>query len=132
MIGGADIVLAGRTHSDDLAFLLRCIRQVWPQAVYHGLSTNDAEELATQSAELPQDLEVFVYANRIAFESWEQDDATESNASKMLQILISSHSLTLVVDRADSELGLLADDLINALKTERLLRNTCRAHQEQA
>ena len=115
----SDIVLVGRTSSDDLAFLLRRISEVWQEGVYHGLSANDAGELSTLSTGLPQDPEVFVYERRSAFESWEHDGATESNTSTMLQILVSQGSLTLVVDRVDSPLGLLAVELVDGLKAER-------------
>ena len=120
MIGGTDIVLVGRTGPDDLVFLLRRISEVWQEGVYHGLSATDAGELARLSAGLPQDREVFVYPDRSAFESWARDGGTASNVSTMLHILVSESSLTLVVDRVDSQLGLLALELVDALKAERL------------
>ena len=121
MIDGIDIVVVGQTHPDDLTFLLRRIVAAWPHAVYHGVSAKDPGELATLSAGLPDDPEVFVYEDHSAFESWERDGAGESSTRAMLHILVSRDSLTLVADRADSKLGTFAIDLAEALRTERLL-----------
>lgn len=79
MIGGQDLIIEGATSADDWTVLLYEIRQRWPNAIFHKIG-ND---------------EWFVYRDQSAFR---HEYAPDEVPNGFVHVLISSDSLTLVVD----------------------------------
>lgn len=121
MIGGADIVLQGPTKDHDTDLLVRGIRSEWSNAMIQradgdkAISIRDFHFPATGPAEL------IVYRDRASYQSWSSEGATATNQDAMIHLIVSGDSVTLVVDRSDSALARLARELLDSLRTNRIV-----------
>src|SRR5262245_59234492 len=97
MIGGHDLAIptAGKAAALDVA--LRIMRRHWPSAVFEDALTGD-RYLGYKSIPVARLSEVFTYRDNESAAKWECSGATHELAGTMVHLLLSSDSLTLVMD----------------------------------
>lgn len=121
MIGGFDLVLEGPTHADDVDFAIRGIRSWWPNALVQSIEERDAHPVRTLRFPVRTATELLVYRDSESLASWTAEGATDSNQDAMIQLVVSASSLTVVVDRPNSELASITMDLLDALRRNRIV-----------
>jgi hypothetical protein len=120
MISGADLILDQPGDDDAVDFVVRGIRTMWPLVVFQEVSK--ATFTAGAELEFPARLghEFLAYASPESFESWQRDGLTDDNGASMVHVLCNDYSLTVVVDRAGSDLSLHVREILEALRIHRL------------
>lgn len=121
MIGGADIVLHGRTKAHDTDILVRGIRSEWPDAMIQRADEVDAAPIRSFPFPVFGPAELIVYRDRASYQSWKNHGASADNQDAMIHLLVSDDAVTLVVDRPGSALAELAWDLLIALRPNRIV-----------
>ncbi len=121
MIGGADLVLRGRTRAHDTDILVRGIRSEWPDAMIQHADEGDAAPIRSFRLPVSGPAELIVYRDRSSYQSWRDHGATMDNQDAMLHVIVSDDSVTLVVDRPASALAKVACDLLDALRANRIV-----------
>lgn len=100
MIGGTDITMRTTAGATAIDLSVRVIRATWPSAVYEDAITgtlyNKYSDLSFRSLS-----EVFVYRDLEAYQKWDQLGADPTNENTMIHLLVSSSTLTVVVDGPD-------------------------------
>jgi hypothetical protein len=120
MIGGSDIVLTGARPKEP-RFVLECFRSVWPDGVFHDADASNLRSLREVTPTTKTDArEFFVYENAASFDSWVAEGATAENGSRMVHVIVEPKRVTFVVDRADSALGQLVREIVDALTVKRM------------
>ena len=120
-IGGRDILIAAPPDVSAAEFILRRMRQLWPDGYFQ-----DADEEVYHPVDSPGVLiqgcrsrEFFVFINRAAAEAWHRAGATPENTNSMLHFLVedrprsrrSPRHVTMVCDELSSTIESLAADL---------------------
>lgn len=121
MIGGADLVLHGRTMPHDTDILVRGIRSEWPDAMIQRVDEADATPIRRFRLPVLGPAELIVYRDRASYQSWREHGATADNQDAMILLIISDDAVTLVVDQPRSALAGLAWDLLGALRPNRIV-----------
>lgn len=119
-IGGKDIVLTGKVHKDDLDFLVRAIRRMWPNGLVQEADSSEAKPFSELRYPMPFNTEIFIYQNQEGFDSWELYGATETNQSQMIQVILDESELTIVVDDFNSTLGKNIQEILNSLTNKKI------------
>ena len=122
MIGGMDVTLAGPTSPAEMLLALKYLHGRWPKAI----AEDQYDHRLTWSyiPPLSAGLELFVFRDPAAAESWRESGATEENSDSLVHLIFEPDCLTLVVDSGASETRRLADELIALLRQNRMLRST--------
>jgi hypothetical protein len=100
MIGGADTVISRppQAKAEDIAaFVLALTKMAWP----HAVEVKGGEGLMGV-------LETFLFENDAACAGWEQVGASPMHDDKMIQVLVSDDTVTLVTALAPSRTYFLA------------------------
>jgi hypothetical protein len=121
MIGGADLVLHGRTKAHDTDILVRGIRSEWPNAMIQRVDEADATPIRNFRLPIFGPAELIVYRDRASYQSWKDHGATADNQDAMILLIVSDDAVTLVVDQPSSALAELAWDLLGALRPNRIV-----------
>lgn len=121
MIGGADLVLHGRTKAHDTDILVRSIRSEWPDAMAQRADEADAVPIRNFHFPVLGPTELIVYRDRASYQSWRDHGATADNQDAMLLIIVSDDAVTVVVDHPRSALAELAWDLLGSLRPNRIV-----------
>lgn len=121
MIGGADLILRGRTKPHDTDMLVRGIRSEWPDAMIQPVDRNDATSIRSLRFPVLGPTELIVYRDAASYQSWMEHGATAENQEAMILIIVTGDAVTLVVDRPQSDLAALAWDLLSALRSNRII-----------
>jgi len=121
MIGGADLILRGQTKAHDTDMLVRGIRSEWPDAMIQPVDKNNATSIRNLRFPVLGPTELIVYRDAASYQSWMDRGATADNQDAMILIIVTGDAVTLVVDRPQSDLAALAWDLLNALRSNRIV-----------
>ena len=128
MIGGADIILTGRTKPQDADLLVRGIRSEWPNALIQGVDEPRATSILDFHFPVVGAVELIVYRDISSYLSWDAHGATEDNQDAMIHMIVTADSVTLVVDHEGSALAGLARELLGSLRPNRIvLQNALQA-----
>ena len=121
MIGGADLILRGQTKAHDTDMLVRGIRSEWPDAMIQPVDKNDATPIRNFRFPVFGPTELIVYRDAASYQSWMDHGETADNQDAMILIIVTGDAVTLVVDRPQSDLAALAWDLLNGLRSNRIV-----------
>jgi hypothetical protein len=121
MIGGADLVLHGRTKAHDTDILVRGIRSEWPRALIQRADDVDATPIRSFRLPVFGPAELIVYRDPASYQSWRDHGATADNQDGMILVIVSDDAVTLVVDQPRSALAGFAWDLLGALRPNRIV-----------
>jgi len=121
MIGGEDIVFEGTIKPHATDYLIRGLRVHWTNAIVK--YADKIESFPLQELRLPVlgDIDIIVYRDSDSFQSWTDYGCTDENQSAMIQVVVTSNSVTFVVDKLSSELADLANDLIKSLSRNHIV-----------
>jgi hypothetical protein len=119
MIGGADMVLSGRTTSREADLILRALRTEWPDGMVQRADEADAKPLRELRFPIVERGEFIVYRDRENSTAWREKGATPENADAMIHFIVADDCVTVVIDRADSPLARLAKDILSSLANNR-------------
>jgi hypothetical protein len=130
MIGGVDLILKGRTRSDDADLILRAVRRAWPSACFQRADAENAAPLSAVRFPVDNMDEFFVYRDAACLESWQTNGASTENEDTMIHVVVSPQEITIIVDRYDGPLAVLAEEIFEALRAKRRMpRTTLRVEQ---
>jgi hypothetical protein len=122
MIGGDDmhLKLDPGPNAEDIDFVLRMIRGIWPKAVVEDLTHDEMTAVAIDEM-FPARLsrELLIYRDAAALAAWEEHGATSETQPTLIHVLAGDNGLTFVVDARGSEMGSLVDDMMTALVSNR-------------
>lgn len=123
-IGGIDHVLFAPAGISVADTILQVCRDLWADCIFQ-----DADEAIGHEIDEPWvwthgtgSNEFFVYADRAAFESWNENGAVQQNSNTMLHFIIRPHTgppphlseVTVIFDQLDDAMLALEDGLQNA------------------
>jgi hypothetical protein len=111
------MVLVGHVLDDDVEYLRRCLRALWPHAVVQRADADCWRDF--DSTARPGD-EFFVFRDAAAASTWNADGATTENADLMLHVLFDEAAATFVVDDDRGELAAALRDVMDGLRLKRL------------
>lgn len=121
MIGGYDIILDVPFQQDDFRTILADVLAQWPNAVYQDAEESGCHKLSDMLTQGDYDIayEFFLYRDEDAFVSTEIDGVTEENEDSILYVLMDEDGITLVVDRKDTPLCRIAEQIMERIKSSR-------------
>ncbi|MBI4612136.1 MAG: hypothetical protein HY720_00840 [Planctomycetes bacterium] len=131
MFGGHDIhvPMTPSPGPDDLDFVLRMIRHVWPDALVEDLAKDGVDHLPIDDVfPIGPSREVLIYRDTQSLCAWREHGATPGNESTLVHVLLGDQGLTIVVDARDSATGKLIEQIIEALLYNRLPAGSCRTN----
>jgi hypothetical protein len=105
----------------DADLVLWTMRNEWPNGLVQAGDSTEALPFPSIRFPIKGPVELIIYRDAAAFESWRLDGATPENQNTMMHLLVGPDSLTIVVDREDSPLASLAREMIELLTRDRLL-----------
>jgi len=126
MIGGLDIQLSGAVTHCDVTSLLSFFQTAWPESVWKMGGCDDPVEVA--DIPIQCELELFLYKNQAACESWGELGLTYDNSSEMVTITSESDGISFVVDEKSSESWKLVRGFLVFLEGDRLRRGSPSPH----
>jgi hypothetical protein len=102
MIGGEDFIIPVTTGPLALELAVRAVHSTWPQAVFEDAETG---RRFPKMASIPftKCKEIFIYKDAQAADQWEELGADKTLIDTMIHLMISSGSLTVVVDHNPSK-----------------------------
>jgi hypothetical protein len=121
MIGGADLILHGRTKAHDTDILVRGIRSEWPGAMIQHADEVEASPICSFRLPVFGPTELIVYRDPDSYQSWKDHGATTNNQDAMILMIVSDDTVTLVVDHPRSALADIAWDLLDSLRPNRIV-----------
>jgi hypothetical protein len=111
MIGGEDFTIPTTAGPAALDMAVRHIRLLWPSAVFENAETGKMFERYSLIP-FATSREILAYKNKAIAHKWDELGADESLIGTMVHLLISSQTLTIVVDRdVAGEMKSLVDDI---------------------
>jgi hypothetical protein len=120
MIGGADLVLDGRSSLRDADLILRTMRMEWPHALIQRVDSEDAKSFSELSFPIVGLDEFLIYRDAECFNAWQKYGATQEFQSGMMHVIISADCLTIVVDAVGSPLAELANEILQGVAINRV------------
>lgn len=123
MIGGEDIVFEGIVKLDAADFLVRGIRAQWPNAIIQYSNEREAVPLSKFDFPVLRTIDVIIYQDESSYESWIKYGGIDENQDSMIQLIVDANFITFVVDKINSSLANLANDLIGALLHNHIISN---------
>jgi hypothetical protein len=126
MIGGTDVELWVRDHSEAVDMIFRTARLHWPHSVFE--NADDAELRFMRPTGLglpkPSGREFFIYRNEEAARSWSEHGGIPENANTMLYVILGERlkaevglkSLTLVCTELTGEMCEIISELRTGLE----------------
>jgi hypothetical protein len=124
MIGGTDLVLAGKPSGDEAFFVIRALRAEWPELVVQEADRLEPESAGSQALWARPLREFFVYRSRADYASWQRSGATSENSDTMVHVLLTGDALTLVADSSPSSSTVrLSKEILVALRVQRAWRS---------
>lgn len=130
MIGGTDLVLKGRTKSDDADFILRAFRRLWPDAYFQKADVEESSPMSAIRFPVVNTHEFFLYRDSDSMESWQKHGATPENEDSMAHVIVSDREATIVVDKGDGALAAMVEEIFDGLRAKRLMPRTTRSMQQ--
>lgn len=120
MIGGADIVVEGRTNRAERGLVARVLGAAWPLGVLHDVDAppSAALPLPVRPSEIPA--EFFVYRDAAALKSWARYGATRTNVDSMIHVIFQDDAITFVIDDESSATGVLISNLRHSIASHRI------------
>ena len=117
MIGGIDITIPTFAGPMAIDLATRHLRMRWPNAVFEDAVNGT---LFSKYADLPFRFlrEIFVYRDEDARQKWDELGADPSHANTMVHLLVSSSTLTVVVDSLDANMKEVVDAIESGLRTD--------------
>jgi len=117
-IGGFDIEFPITVTREVLRFIFRLVDAIWTEAVYvtdvSGIRA--INDLVRVSRDPP--VEVFLFKNRGAAESWKKLGADSGNHDSMIYLIAEKDRLTFVVDDAECNTAKLVAEVTKALSNQ--------------
>ena len=118
MIGGTDVTIPTFAGPSAIDLAVRLVRMRWPRAVFEDAINGT---VFRKYADLPFRYlrEIFVYRDEDARQKWDELGADPSHANTMVHLLISSSTLTVVVDSLDdANMKEVVDAIASGLRTD--------------
>jgi hypothetical protein len=118
MIGGTDVTMPTLAGPSAIDLAVRLVRMRWPRAVFEDAINGT---VFRKYADLPFRYlrEIFVYRDEDARQTWDDLGADPSHANTMVHLLISSSTLTVVVDSLDdANMKEVVDAIASGLRTD--------------
>ena len=119
MIGGTDLVING-TVPQDADLILWTMRNEWPNGLVQAGESLEALPFRRIRFPIKGPVELIIYRDAVAFDSWRMNGATLENQGAMIHLLVGPDSITIVVDREDPPLASLAREMLESLTRNRL------------
>jgi hypothetical protein len=126
MIGGIDIVLVAPREVPLADVIVRRMAETWSDGLFEDVDADRSYPLADPSLAIHagRSKEFFVYRDRAAEKSWEEDGAVPENENTMIHFLIGGRlagkhglrQMTIVCDQETDEVKQLVSDLKNIFR----------------
>jgi hypothetical protein len=129
MIGGEDIVLSIPNRPHYLTLILQALSSAWPGAQFQLAESVSAVPFGKFVLPTTGLGEVFIYRDAGSYAAWSQRGATVQNQDAMMHVIVEPNSITIVVDRLDSNLGKIARELLDSVPRNRF--QEVPAHREK-